>query len=118
MKSSTSPSIIGITTNSTTAMTMSVSSIIIFLLHYSISIFSCSLYLRKATAVNAILHKNRRVCHIYTRLSYLSLNNLCHQIKQVFYFLAQQVNDHKLISFADEHAYYVMILVVIHCATL
>ena len=118
MKSSTSPRITGITTNSTTAMIMSVSSIIIFLLHYSNSIFSCSLYIRKSTAVNAILHKNRRVCHVYTRLSYLSLNNLCHQIKQVFYFLALRVNDHKLISFADEHAYYVMILVVIHCATL
>lgn len=118
MKSSTSPSIIGITTNSTTAMTMRVSSIIIFILNYSNSIFSCSLYLHKATDVNAILHKNRRVCPTYTRLSYLSLNNLCHQIKQVFYFLARQVNDHKLISFADEHTYYVMILVVIHCATL
>lgn len=118
MKSNTSPSIIGITTNSTTAMTMSVSSITIFILHYSNSIFSCSLYLHKATTVNAIFHKNRRVCPIYTRLSYLSLNNLCHQIKQVFYFLALLVNDHKLISFADERAYYVMILVVIHCATL
>lgn len=118
MKSSTSPSIIGIITNSTTAMTMSVSSIIILLLNYSNSIFSCSLYIRKSTAINAILHKNRRMCHIYTRLSYLSINNLCHQIKQVFYFLARQVNDHKLISFADEHAYYVMILVAIHFATL
>ena len=118
MKSSTSPRIIGIATNSTTVMTMMMSSIIIFILHYSNSIFSCSLYLRKATTVNAILHKNRRVCPIYTRLSYLSLNNLCHQIKQVFYLLAQQVNDHKLISFVDEHTYYVMILVVIHYATL
>ena len=118
MKSNTSPRITGITTNSTTAMTMSVSYIIIFILNYSNSIFSCSLYLRKATAVNTMLHKNRRVCPIYTRLSYLSLSNLCHQIKQVFYFLAQQVNDHKLISFADERTYYVMILVVIHCATL
>ena len=118
MKSSTSPRITGITTNSTTAMTMSVSSIIIFLLHYSNSVFSCGFYLNKATTVNAILHKNRRVCPTYTRLSYLSLNNLCHQIKQVFYFLARQVNDHKLISFADEHTYYAMILVAIHFATL
>lgn len=118
MKSSTSPRIIGITTNSTTVMTMMVSSIIISLLHYSNSIFSYSLYLRKATTVNVMLHKNRRVCHIYTRLSYLSLNSLCHQIALVFYLLARQVNDHKLISFVDEHTYYVMILVVIHYATL
>ena len=118
MKSSTSQSIIGITTNSTTVMTIMVYSIIVLMLHYSSSILSYSLYIRKATTVNAMLHKNRRVCHIYTRLSYLSLNNLCHQIKQVFYFLARQVNDHKLISFADEHTYYVMILIVIHCATL